>query len=63
MSAGECAYKACICTKPYAKDSQAGGVRYVDPNAEFCSARCEQASQIAAKPGGCECGHPKCTPR
>lgn len=62
MSEGVCAYEACRCPKPYDKHVQAAGVRYVDPNAEFCSARCEETAKMPAKAGGCECGHVKCTP-
>ena len=62
MADGVCAYEACVCAKPYAKQLQATGVHFVDPNAEFCSARCEEAAKMPAKPGGCECGHMKCTP-
>ena len=64
QTADTCAHVACRCTKPYDKKNQAGGVRYVDPNAEHCSDRCAtQASQPRQDSGGCECGHPACAPQ
>jgi hypothetical protein len=37
--------------------------RRVDPNAVFCSPRCETLSKNGRHPPGCECGHPECTPQ
>jgi hypothetical protein len=59
-SATTCGYEACLCTRPYKKENLAGGTRYIDPNAEFCSDRCAFLTGDDEAHGGCECGHPEC---
>jgi hypothetical protein len=59
-----CAHEACRCTKPYDQENQAGGTRYVDPEAQYCSARCEESAGLPGTLGAhCECGHPMCAPQ
>jgi hypothetical protein len=58
-----CAYVACRCTRPYTSENRAGGTRPVDPDAQYCSDRCEQLAKRDSAHGGCECGHPECAPQ
>jgi hypothetical protein len=37
--------------------------RRVEPDAEFCSDRCAEMTAHPTTAGGCECGHPECTPQ
>lgn len=58
-----CAHEACRCTRPYSAQNLAMSTRRTDPDAPYCSQRCEQQAHRSPDYGGCECGHPECTPQ
>jgi hypothetical protein len=59
-----CAHDACRCTRPYSAQTQAASTAPIDPDGTYCSRRCaEVADKGLPGDGGCECGHPECTPQ
>jgi hypothetical protein len=56
----KCAHEICACSKPYSAQTLAMGTAHVDPNAKFCTKRCEEMAGGAPSDDGCECGHPEC---
>jgi hypothetical protein len=61
--AATCAHELCRCRRPYSPQTLAMSTRRVDPYATYCSDRCEQMAEHPTTAGGCECGHPDCTPQ
>ena len=57
----KCEHGMCMCTKPYAASTRATSTAPLDPNAAYCSPRCEaMEGRGALGDGACECGHPQC---
>ncbi len=56
-----CAHDACLCTRPYSARTQASATERLDPDAEYCSRRCEDAAIGGPHgDGACICGHVEC---
>ena len=55
-----CAHVACLCTRPYSKQTQAASTEPIDPNGEFCSKLCAARAKGEPGDGACLCGHPQC---
>ena len=56
-----CVHEACLCSRPYSKQTLATGTEHLDPNGPFCSHRCAERAGRAPGDGGCVCGHPECS--
>ena len=56
-----CAHELCFCTKPYSPQVRALSTAPLDPNAQFCSKRCEEMAAGTPGDDNCECGHAQCT--
>ena len=57
----KCAHGVCGCMKPYSAQTRATSTARLDPEAPYCSRRCEeQAGRGALGDDACECGHPEC---
>ena len=55
-----CEHKSCSCTRPYSPQIRAAGTERIDPNATYCSRRCEEQARDPIGGDFCECGHPPC---
>jgi hypothetical protein len=63
MSTDTCANPACRCTRPYSPQNLAMSSRRVEPDATYCSDRCETVAGRRTDAVSCECGHPECAPQ
>ncbi|MEA2663756.1 MAG: hypothetical protein QOI11_700 [Candidatus Eremiobacteraeota bacterium] len=58
-----CAQETCSCTRPYSARTRAASTAPLDPDAVYCSRRCEEMALENLRADGCECSHPECTPQ